>query len=128
MIILTTLSNLATLFSFLNNRRGEVVYIAQLFLSVLRIHVYYFHPLLMGASVCGFYSVCRCLADQRHQPMLKVLILKPNKDYSKMESSLTWRKYLVKRCGMKACPLPGGCVVQFGGDLCSVFHLCCDRQ
>lgn len=129
MIILTTLSNLATLSFFLNNRRGEVVYIAvESFLCALRIHVYYFHPLLMGASVCGFYSVCRCLADQRHQPMLKVLIPKPNKDYSKMESSLTWRKYLVKRRGMEACPLLGRCVVQCGGDLCSVFHLCCDRQ
>lgn len=90
------------------------------FLCALRIHVYYFHPLRMGASVCGFYSVYRCLADQRRQPMLKVLIPKPNKDYSKMESFLTWRKYLVKRRGMEACPLLGRCVVQFGGgpELC----------
>lgn len=60
MIILTTLSDLATFSSFLNNQRGEVVYIVvESILCALRIHVYDFHPVLMYASVCGFYCVCR---------------------------------------------------------------------
>ena len=130
MIILTTLSDLATFSFFLNNWRGEVVHIVfESFLCALRIHVYYFHPVLMCASACGFYSVCRGLADQRHQPMLKVLIPKPNKGYSKMASSLTWRKMSCEETWDESIPPPQRvCGSVWRGPVLYVFHLCCDRQ
>lgn len=89
----------------------------------LRIHVYYFHPVLMCASAYGFYSVCRGLADQRHQPMLKVLIPKPNKDYSKMASSLTWRKMSCEETWDESIPPPQRvCGSVWRGPVLYVFH------